>query len=228
MRLASHEVRWFFDGDLDESGPVFTWFARRDWLRITPGAVELTWPGFEKREDVYSVLKAQDLGLKWRSDERGTSLDVKGRTAELGPVQFGPKAVGNVERWIKWQYKNDSVPEAIRAAFDAKMHGGELVSVRKNRLLRKVRLDAFGKDEEVALSAFIDRGLNIELTKLRLSDGGAHWTLGVEAFPHDDDLHGAFCRNVSGFLSGYAGPPLALDSSRSYPQWLAERRGRPL
>jgi hypothetical protein len=41
MRLASHEVRWFFDGQLDESGELYSWFARRDWLRLTPIEVEL-------------------------------------------------------------------------------------------------------------------------------------------------------------------------------------------
>jgi hypothetical protein len=217
-------VRWFFEGDLEDGGRVESWFVRRDWLGVTPSQVELKWPGFDTREDRYCVLpKSDDLGLKWRSDERGTSLDVKARTAELGPVQFGPNAVGQVERWIKWQYKNDAVPSALRGAFDARPDAREIVSVKKNRILRKVRVDAFGKDEEVAAGAIIDRGLNLELTQLRVAGSGAYWTLGFEAFPHDDDQHAAFRRIVSGFLSGYPGPALDLGKSKSYPGWLAER-----
>ena len=44
----------------------------------------------------------------------------------------------------------------------------------------KVRLDAFGKDEEVTPKALIDRGLNIELTKLLEGESGAYWTLGFK------------------------------------------------
>src|SRR6476620_3556345 len=107
MRLASHEVRWFFEGELDESGDVYSWFARRNWLGKTPLEVEFKWPGFDSREDVYCVLaQSGDLGLKWRGDENATSVDIKGRTAELGSIQFGSNAVGRVERWVKWQYNN--------------------------------------------------------------------------------------------------------------------------
>jgi hypothetical protein len=223
MRLASHEVRWFFEGELDESGVVYSWFTRRNWLCKTPTEAEFRWPGFDSREDVYCVLsQSGDLGLKWRSDEKGASLDIKGRTAELGSIQFGPNAVGRVERWVKWQYKNAAVPAAIRDAFDVITHGPDLVRIRKNRILRKVRLDAFGKDEEVMTSAFIDRGLNIELTKL-LVEGDAYWTLGFEAFPHDDDQHGAFQRNACLFLSAYSGPNLDGERSKSYAEWLIER-----
>jgi hypothetical protein len=229
MRFASHEVRWFFEDELDESGDVYTWFARKDWLGKTPPGVELKWPGFESREDVYRVLaESGDLGLKWRSEEnikgeKKTSLDIKGRTAELGSIQFGPNAVGRVERWVKWQYKNAAVPAAIGDAFNIDKHKQDLVSIRKNRILRRVRLDAFGNDEEVTTDVFIDRGLNIELTKLFVDESDAYWTLGFEAFPHDDDLHGAFQRNVCLFLKTYSGPNLDLERSKSYAEWLMDR-----
>ena len=103
MRLASHAVRWFFEGELDESGDVYSWFARQNWLPKTSIEVKLKWPGFDLREDVYCVLsQSGDLSVKWRNDEKGTSLDIKGRTAELGSIQFQSTAVGRVERWIKW------------------------------------------------------------------------------------------------------------------------------
>ena len=230
MRFASHEVRWFFEGELNESGDEYRWFTRRDWLGKTPSGVELKWPGFESREDVYCVLvESGDLGLKWRSEEldkkgeKRTSLDIKGRTAELGSIQFGSNAVGRVERWVKWQYNNAAVPAAIGDAFDIGRHKQDLVRIRKNRILRKVRLDAFGNDEEVTTKAFIDRGLNIELTKLFVDERDAYWTLGFEAFPHDDELHGAFQRNVCLFLDAYSGPNLDLERSKSYAEWLMER-----
>lgn len=71
MRLASHEVRWFFEGELDESGIVYSWFARPDWLRKTPIKVEFKWPGFDSREDVYCVFsQSGDLGLNGEVTKR--------------------------------------------------------------------------------------------------------------------------------------------------------------
>lgn len=224
MPLASHEVRWFFNGELDESGEVYSWFTRPDWLRETPIAADFKWPGLEAREDIYCVLSQKgDLGLKWRSDEKGDSLDIKGRTAELGTIQFGSNAMGKVERWIKWQYNNTEVPESVRDVFDVTRQKGNLVRIKKNRILRKVRLDAFGNDEEVTTKTPIDRGLNIELTKLVINGSDACWTLGFEAFPHDEGLHGAFHRNVSLFLEGYSGQSLNFNKSMSYAEWLVVR-----
>jgi hypothetical protein len=226
MRLASHEVRWFFEDQLDESGDVYSWFIRSDWLGKTPSNVKFKWPGFDSREDVYCVLaQSSDLGLKWREEEKDgkkkISVDIKGKTAELGSIQFGSNAVGKVERWVKWQYENAAVPKAIYDTFNIDKHGQDLVRIRKNRILRRVRLDAFGNDEEV--TTFIDRGLNIELTQLLVDKNDAYWTLGFEAFPHDDDVHGAFQRNVCRFLKGYTGPNLDLERSKSYAEWLMER-----
>lgn len=132
MRLASHEVRWFFQGDLDESGKVYAWFSRQSWLPSGAIDMEFKWPGFDGREDVYCVVAPLgDLGLKWRNDEKGTYLDVKGRVAELGPVKFQSNAVGRVERWVKWQYSNAAVPEGIREAFDIKGHKQDLIRIKK-------------------------------------------------------------------------------------------------
>jgi len=221
MRLASHEVRWFIEGELDESGEVYAWFTRRNWLTETPSAVKLQWPGFDSREDLYCVFtQSGELGLKWRREQKGTSLDIKGRTAELGPVQFRSNVAGKIERWIKWQHSNAAVPAAIRDAFDLDRHTQNLVRIRKNRILRKVRLDAFGRDVEVTAEDKIDRGLNIELTRLLVNERDKYWTLGFEAFPHDDDLHGAFQRNVRLFMKDYSGTDLDLEKSKSYAEWL--------
>lgn len=67
-------------------------------------------------------------------------MDVKGRTAELGPVQFGDAAIGNVERWIKWSFKEGAIPPPLGSLLEA--GAGDLVRLDKNRILRRVRLDS--------------------------------------------------------------------------------------
>lgn len=87
-----------------------------------------------------------------------------------------------------------------------------LVHAFKRRVTRKIRLDAIGRDEEVPASgkaSFVDRGLQIELTRVHLDDPEVRdsrrraWTLGFEAFPIDPDMHEAFARNVGAFLRDF-------------------------
>lgn len=211
-------MRWFFEGALSAE-PIVDWFTHRH-DRAQHIEVE-DWPR-DWREDVYLVLPGQsDMGIKRRQeylpdDTRRETVEFKGLTASIGLVQFSKNAAGKVERWVKWSYENDQVPLQLLGLFD--VESADCVAIRKKRIQRRVRLDAFGNGEEVSLSTTIERGLNVELTRIEIGSK-QFWTIGFEAFPHDADLHGAFVRNVGAFLNDF---PESLEPSKSlsYPEWL--------
>ena len=165
------------------------------------------------------------MGIKWRQEEvdgRSTvKLEFKGLVASLGHMRLTDEIGGHVERWTKWSFKDDGVPAELRELFE-EGKAATAVPVRKKRLLRKIRLDAFGNDTEVPSSgaeSFIDRGMGFELTRIQVRDE-SYWTLGFEAFPDDSALHEAFTRNLPRLLDGFPGGTLSSDNSQSYPAWL--------
>lgn len=221
MGLASHECRWFFSGS---PGPeVETSFrAAGDW----PGSESPEWPE-DWREDTYLLIPGStDMGIKWRIEkpgegQQGGRLEFKGLTARMGLCDFGGGSVGFVERWMKWSYSRGTA-DFQRLLGDP---ASRRIRVEKKRILRKIRLDALGRDEEVPLKgtgSILDRGLQIELARVRVK-GNEFWTLGFEAFPDDSGLPEAFHRNVTGFLADFrAGAPLTAPNSMSYPGWLPQ------
>lgn len=220
MRLASHEVRWIFEGAVGTTHMVVDWFKGQ---RISEPPVRVEdWPE-QWREDIYLVIPERaDMGIKCRrepSDDHGLQslyVELKGLTAPLGPVRFSERAVGKVEQWVKWSYEGAQVPERLLHLFDR--DDQSCVLVRKKRIQRRVRLDTYGVDEEVPLDAVVSRGLTIELAQIEVA-GEEFWTLGVEGFPDDSDMHLAFFRRVSAFVADFPGE---LPSSRtmSYAEWL--------
>ncbi len=232
MRFASHECRWFFEGPLAGAREVEIVDAFRGaggW----PVEVEVPRPEWPEawRRDRYVCLPVRvdprevDMGIKLR-DERasggGVRLEYKARTSIPGPVGFDTNAVGIVERWLKWSYADAEVPGSLLAPFVT----GEIgLGVEKIRMLRKIRFDAGDRDEEIAPSgagSFVDRGLTIELARIRTEAYGEHWSLGFEAYPPDPEMHEDFVRNVRAFAAGL--PPafvLTAERSMSYPEWLS-------
>lgn len=212
--LASIETRWFFEGDVSHYPALRQWF---ESCTPFPRADHVPAPEWRGRAggapDVYLLMPGcTDMGIKWRE---GT-LQIKGRTADLGERRFGTAHAGKVQRWVKWTYPE--VPAAYRALFDANAaHGLATAPVYKTRALRMISLDA-AKPEEVAPGIVLERGVGFEMTDLELR-GERYCSVAFEAFPDDAVAKAGFDAAVAGFLGELAGP-LGIDASMSYPDWL--------
>ena len=136
--LASHEVRWFFEGKINQHESLKRWFETIAPIQKSPGVGSPVWKGrLDDQPDVYLLVPgSDDMDIKWCEGE----LQIKGRVSSLGTQVFCGRHQGEVERWIKWSYAN--TPASYKRLFMAE-NETELVtaSVRKTRALRKVRLD---------------------------------------------------------------------------------------
>jgi hypothetical protein len=215
--LASHEVRWFFEGKAYQHESLKRWFETIAPIQKSPDVGPLVWKGrLEDQPDVYLLVPGSyDMGIKWREGE----LQIKGRVASLGSQVFCGRHQGNVERWIKWSYAN--LPASYQRLFVAEQETELMtVSVWKTRALRKVRLNTLtGQAEEVDAEVFIDRGLGLELTELEIA-GKAYCSLAFEAFPNDSAMDAAFTEAVEAFVDGLTAFDLTAASSQSYPAFL--------
>ena len=223
MPLMSHEVRWFFPGELARFPEL------RDWIQTArpfPADGAVPPPAATDRldgaPDVYVLLPGgDDLGLKWREGQ----LQVKGRLARVGLQRFASRFYGSVETWAKWSYKGDEIKRALQQWFapaaDARW---QTVAVRKTRIQRKVRLDARRRYVEVALDAYPDRGLAVELSDLDV-EGQRFCSLAFEAFPNDTELVESFREVADAWLAELtaAGVVLAEHQSMGYPEFLSRR-----
>jgi hypothetical protein len=215
--LASHEVRWFFEGRAEDHPELKRWFETTEPVEKDAAVGAPLWKSRDDDQpDVYlRIPGSEDLGIKWREGE----LQIKGRTAMLGTQVFGRLHQGRVERWVKWSYTK--MPDEFRALF-AEGPRLPIVSVRKVRALRKLRLDTMlGTAQEVDAKTFVDRGLGCELTNLEVS-GKTFCSLAFEAFPDDAAMHEAFACTVSAFLDGLQNVELGAAKSMSYPIWLGQ------
>ena len=215
--LASHEVRWFFEGKVNQHESLKRWFETIAPIQKSPGVGSPVWKGrLDDQPDVYLLVPgSDDMGIKWREGE----LQIKGRVSSLGTQVFCGRHQGNVECWIKWSYAN--TPASYQRLFVAEKET-ELVtaSVRKTRALRRVRLDTLtGKAEEVDAKICIDRGLGFELTELEVA-GKAYCSLAFEAFPNDSAMDAAFTAVVEAFVDGLTAFDLTAADSQSYPAFL--------
>jgi len=217
--MASHEVRWFFEGKADQHKQLKDWFETVAPSSISKhsGVGPPVWKlRLDDQPDIYLLVPGNDdMGIKWREGE----LQIKGRVSSLGTQVFCGRHQGKVERWIKWSYKN--VPASYQRLFAAEKEPGLVTAaVRKTRALRKVRLDTLnGKAEEVDAKTFIDRGLGFELTDLEVA-GKAYCSLAFEAFPNDSAMDAAFTQAVEAFLAGLEKFDLTAACSQSYPAFL--------
>jgi hypothetical protein len=216
------EVRWFFEGALEETGRgVEAWFRARAHAgsrQPAPIAWEPAPPAW--RQDRYLVVPGHDdMGIKWREGR----LEIKGREAALGPRVFAPGIEGRCERWIKWSYAGDRVAQRFLDLFHDDRSVDGAVLIEKRRLQRLFRLDDRGETTEVGGVEPRERGVNVELTRIRVRDRPeAHWSLAFEAFPGDVHTAEMLAPIVARFLEGFPVMPLAADRSRSYPRWLSD------
>jgi len=225
VAFATLEVRWFFGGPLEETGPgIEEWFRTRPHLGGNGPPAPLAWtpPPPAWRQDRYLlVADCDDMGIKRREGR----LEIKGRASALGERSFAPGIEGVCERWIKWSYRGDRVAQRFSRLFQ----DGAVVAVEKRRLQRLFRFDDAGEAIEVGPEQSRERGLNVELTRIRLPGRGeAHWSLAFEAFPDDEPTAARFAPMVAGFLGDCPALPLMADRSMSYPRWLldVERQAR--
>lgn len=219
MPFASHEVRWFFEGQVHQHPALKQWFETVAGLPKNAGAGPPVWKGrLDDEPDIYLLIPgSDDMGIKWREGE----LQIKGRVSSCGTQVFGGRHQGNVERWMKWSYPDANRLTAYKQLFAAKTETGLLtVPVQKTRALRKVRLDTrIGAAQEVNAQTFVGRGLGFELTDLEVA-GKAYCSLAFEAFPNDSAMDAAFTQTVQIFLDGLKELNLAAAGSQSYPGWL--------
>ncbi len=215
--LASHEVRWFFEGPANQHASLKRWFETVASIPRNSDVGMPVWKGRLNGEpDVYLVVPgSDDMGIKWREGE----LQIKGRVSSFGTQVFCGRHQGKIERWVKWSYSD--MPAAYKRLFvGGKEPGLVTASVRKTRALRKVRLDTMtGKAQEVDAQTFVDRGLGFELTDLEVA-GKAYCSLAFEAFPNDSAMDAAFTQAVEYFLDGLKELDLTAACSQSYPAWL--------
>jgi hypothetical protein len=211
------EVRWFFAGPLEEAGPgIEEWFRSRPRRAGSGTPPPLAWapapPAW--RQDRYLLVPGcDDMGIKWREGR----FEIKGRASALGERRFAPGIEGVCERWIKWSYGGDRVAQRFSRLFQ----DGAIVPVEKRRLQRRFRFDDAGEATEVAPDQPRERGLDVELTRIRLPGRGeAHWSLAFEAFPDVEPTTGRFMPTVARFLEDCPALPLMADRSMSYPRWL--------
>ncbi len=222
MNLSSHEVRWFFGGDIPEGGGERCVAA--DFFSAYPSRHALqdqSWSDAWRYDDYVIIPGATDMGIKLRDEprvdgSRKVELQFKGCVDALGVHSFS-NAEGQVDRWIKWSYKGDSVGERWRKMLAEP--GNDLVRVEKKRLLRKVDLVS-GK--EVSPNERVERGFQMELTRLRIR-GCSFWTFGFEAFPIDEQMKKEFVEMANGFMSDFGqGYELMKTNSQSYPEFLQQ------
>jgi hypothetical protein len=223
MPLMSHEVRWFFPGELARFPELRSWV---ETARPFPTAGAVPPPAATDRldgtPDVYVLVPGgADMGLKWREGQ----LQIKGRMARLGLQRFASRFYGLVESWAKWSYKGDDLERALYPWFapgaDAPW---QTVAVRKMRIQRKVRLDARRRYVEVPLDAYPDRGLALELSDLEI-DGQRYCSLAFEGFPNDTELVESFREVADAWLAELKAPGVVLAEHQSmgYPEFLSRR-----
>lgn len=212
----SYEVRWFMEGELPDA-VVRLMGARGD-----------AWP--PGRTDRYLSFAA-DMGIKLRAEpHRPALLEFKGRQRLDGPVSLAPGVAGVSSTWTKWSYGAELVPAALLQTYAP---NGPTIPVEKTRLLRRFSLDPGAPAREVALPERLTRGVQLELTRVRVpqapgaSDMVSAWTVGLEAFPVSPGLEAAAQGALADPLEALANAGAALDlgHSASYPEWLLARCG---
>ena len=193
----SLEVRWIRPGQLDPA--MLEWFGR------FPNATE-------SREDDYLIRPDLDgLSVKIRG---GRALEVKVFRGSRGVLDVPGRARGFLEHWQRWSFPLGSLSQGIDAE-------GTWTAVHKVR-----RMTAFGRDDEVQLSAGVpspqqDTGCAVELTEV-IMHGQSWWTLGIEATGPTDGLQ-TLLRETAAIVFDLAMPDgmeLTSTDSGSYVSWL--------
>ena len=222
MPITSHEVRWFFPGELGRFSAL-----RRSIETARPfphedGAFRAPIQRIDPAPDVYLLIPgADDLSIRWR----GNQLQVKGRLSHFGLQRFAHRFYGAVDAWTSWaECGTDGTRQA--GAWPSREPGGvwQTATVRKIRRLRKTRLTPHRQPLEVAGDASPDRVLNVELTDLEVN-GSRYCSLALKAYPSDAAMPEAFTDAANTWLATLTDPQVVLAEHQSmgYPEFLRRR-----
>jgi hypothetical protein len=198
MIFHTHEVRWFFSGQIPPN--VATWFAGRCDPILQPA-----------RTDLYLTGTDESLGVKVREGR----LEVKQRQGSGEAVRFAKGAKGEVQGWTKWGF--DLADPGL-----ANLDGGWL-PVRKRRWVRYYQVSREGDLSPFPPGSYPERGGGLELTAVSLPDDREWWTIGVEVFGPDDCRREDLLALMGWLMAGSGGPELLLEDSMGYPAWLVAR-----
>ena len=199
---ATMEARWFRAGDPPDD--MRDWFAQAD---VEPAA--------EARDDHYLALPGVGfLTVKLRDDK----VEAKRCEADHGVQVWHPALVGRCVQWAKWSFTLDEARSTGVAAPD-----DSWLTVRKQRVVRMIRVDADGLTAEVPLDARVADGCVAELTRLEL-DGEGWWSVCFEAFGAVERLRSNLDAAIRHTIAtSGAPPPLRERDSFDYAPWLAAR-----
>jgi hypothetical protein len=199
--VCSLEVRWIFPGQLEAA--VAGWFGR------FPARVE-------SRQDTY-LLDPQLRGLSVKV-RGGGALEVKAYRGSPGILEVPGRARGHMEAWQKWSFPFSPSRQDSGAAAGWRQ-------VRKRRRISRFSL-ASGRIVAPAPGLGQQPRCEVELTEVR-SRSQHWWTLGFEATGpvglQRSTLEAAAALVFAQALPGGVEP--GPDDSRSYAQWLGQRRG---
>lgn len=215
----STEIRWFFKGAIPDE--VNQWFNNHTDL-----GDPLTEKDSEEREDLYLVgSEAINLSPKLRQGK----LEIKLFENSKEILGLNGTALGRGENWKKWKWKylkkkgseHKAVDHVVPLFLEATPK--ELrVNVWKNRRQRKFNITTEGKLEPVPMSKKdLPFGILVELAVLNVN--GEQWyTIGFDVFGDPNQPMDILQQGVNWIIStDYPGPPLKIDSSYSYPEWIS-------
>jgi hypothetical protein len=204
--MHSAELRWFFLGATPKAAK--TWFGARDERRE------------ESRTDRYLMLPgSRTVGVKLR----GRRFEIKSLISGPTRLRLASGAVGRTDTWVKWSIEFPAADEvASTITRDARW-----VAIQKLRWLRKYRIGAGPRIEEVDRDEQVDEGCNVELTELGHlgpdpDDRWRWWTIGFEAFGPPARVEGNLQTGLDAFFSKMDRPlpaPMLEANSMSYPAW---------
>ena len=205
----SMEVRWFYQGTVPAEVA--------EWFQSGTGRAEAQAP----RVDYYLDLQEMDgLGIKLREGK----VEVKRRQRQYGIRCFCEQAAGLVEHWRKWSFELSMGEGALS---DSLRPASSWMAVRKERQLRKYRVEEDDHLVPVPAEAYPERGCSVELSSLCV-EGQDWWSLCFEAFGDESSLRQTLLLVVEEVLACEGVPfPLDANASYGYPRWLVALRRPP-
>jgi hypothetical protein len=199
--VRSLEVRWIFPGQLESA--MAGWFGR------FPARTE-------SRDDTYLLdPPLPGLSVKVRG---GEALEVKAYRGSPGIMEVAGRARGRMEFWQKWSFPFHPLRPGI----------GDPAGWRPVRKRRRISRFSLASGPIVAPAPGLRQQsrCEVELTEVHTS-GQDWWTLGFEATGPADllrsELQATAALVFDHALPGGVAP--GPDQSRSYAQWLGQRRG---
>lgn len=210
--LVSLEMRWFLLRSLPAG--VERWF--REQLPATELSPE------DSREDIYLCPPLHEsYGIKLRSDR----LEIKWRES-AAPFHGAHNVEGQVERWLKWSWKDD-LEVAAAGTLGFGFPSGPWCAIKKKRWQRKYAWN--GRTFMAApWRPMLTVGAAIEMTKLEV-DGRKDGTVLVESFAPDRPQQEKLLAAAVEYLwRDWPEPRLEAIQSYGYSRWLATLAIAPL